>query len=192
MSFSQAIYDEAIAGGASPLFADMLAHRQPPGTKGTDQRFLSGRYNNNDLEDMPPWMQKQFKKQLDRAGVSAAGKVYLSSLARKKSEVKPGEPWGPGDPYAYVSDLAEAKAKCLALGRYGSGMATVTPPEKPPAPDVPLAEDLVMTKVAEAIAKDPSKAKRLDEVRHEVIEKHAPKWGKGATKNFLKKARLKK
>lgn len=190
--FDREIYAQAIANGESPMFAEMLACRQPPGTRGTDRAFLQGRQNQEDL-NMPKWMRDQLTAQMRKAGISTAGKVYISSLARKKHEVKPGEPWGAGDPYAWVSDLGEAKARCAALGREGWGAATVKASEvRPPTPDVPLAEDIVQGKVAEAIALDPSKANRIDEVRHEVIEKHAPKWGKGATKNFLKKVRLKK
>ncbi len=184
MSFSQAIYDEAITNGASPLFADMLAHQQAPGTKGTDRAFLEGRFNNNEIGSMMPWMQQGFKKKLDDAGVSAAGKVYMSSLVRKEV--------GPGDPFAYVSDLAEAKAKCLSLGRDGWGIATVKAPEKPPTPDIPLAEDIVMEQVAREVAKNPDLRKNLGEVRHNVIEKHAPKWGQGGTKNFLKQVKVRK
>lgn len=192
MSFNQTIYDQAIANGASPIFADMLAHQQPPGTKGTDRAFLEGKLNNNDIGEMPGWMQQRFKEQIKQSGENVTGKVYVSALARKKRDVQPGETWGPGDTYAYVSDVSELRAKAQSLGLEGDGIIKTRAPDRPPTPDVPLAEDLVRNQMAMEIAKNPGLKKNLGELRHNVIEKHAPKWGKGATKNFLKKVSIRK
>jgi hypothetical protein len=185
VSFNQAIYDEAIAKGASPLFADMLAHQRPPGTKGTDRTFLEGRQCQEDIRDMPPLIANQWKRMLKKKGVSAAGKVYCSALARKHNEVGPGEYWGSGDPYAFVSDLGEAKAKALALGRDISGCIDVKAPERPPKPDTPLANDIIARKAQELANANPGrKFKDVVELREAIIEKHSPKWGKGASYNY--------
>jgi hypothetical protein len=121
MTYS-AIYQKAIANGASPLFADLLASRQPPGVKGTERAYMEGRNNNEDLNKMNATMRKHLLTEAQAAGVSISGKTYCSGLARYAN-----------DPSAWVSGRDEVAARCRENGWECEGNVTVKQSERPEA-----------------------------------------------------------
>lgn len=170
MMTAQEIYDEAIANGASPLFADLLASRQPPGTKGTDRAFLQDRMCGQQIAKLPPIIRKRFEDEAKKAGFKQINKPYVSALARFT-----------GDTYAYVDDVADLKRKCLERGISGTGIIDVQSPTKAPK-YTPLAEDIVAAEVDRTIAANPGKKLDLREVREAVIDRHAPEYTKKLAK----------
>lgn len=115
-----AIYAQAIANGASPQFADMLASRQPPGTKGTERAFMEGRNNNEDLNRMNKSLRNDLLETARKAGVSVSGKTYCSGIARFAH-----------DPQAWVSGRDEVAARCKENGWSCEGNVNFKPAEVP-------------------------------------------------------------
>ena len=120
MSYDE-IYQSAIENGASPMFADMLASRQPPGTKGTERAFMEGRMHNSGIPDsMPRNLRTKLLHEAKQAGVDVSGKVYVSGLARR-----------PNDPYGWCAGRDEVLAKVKANGWSCEGNVTHKPSETP-------------------------------------------------------------
>lgn len=157
-----------IAAGESPKMAEMLAARMPPGTKGTNRTFLQGSHNPcPGLDDRETSLYVAMAK---KAGIDVAGKIYKGSMAKVGL--------GPLDPRAWVSGTEDVLATCKARGEWCRGAVNYTPPQKPPPPDIPLAEDIVRREVAnEAMAaKAVGKKPDLRALREKVIaEKGARK-----------------
>jgi hypothetical protein len=116
----QAFYDNCIAQGCTPKMAEALTLRQFPGTRveGGNDTFFQGKHNNEDLERMPATTRQRMLDRAKAAGVSIAGKVYVSGLADS-----------PGDPKAWVSDASEIKERCAAEGWDASGTVNYKAPE---------------------------------------------------------------
>lgn len=98
-------YELLRAQGQSHNFAEMIALAQFPATveKGLmgNDNFHRGRYGHKQLDEMPAPVRQRYLDAAKEAGVSIAGKVYSSTLARFNC-----------DPLAWVSDAAEMKARC--------------------------------------------------------------------------------
>jgi hypothetical protein len=109
MSYEE-IYAEAIANGASPIFADMLASRQPPGKSQTEMAYMQGKNCNQDLDKMPKQMREDILTELKQAGVSVSWKWYHSGLARFRN-----------DPQAWVSGRDDHLRICKERGLNSTG-----------------------------------------------------------------------
>lgn len=155
----QARYEELLAKGNTPRFAEMLACQQAPGSI-TGDDFLRGRRNGYGLDD--PHAIARLKK----AGVPENG-VYCPGLARFRY-----------DPRAVVSSYDEARSRCREMGA-GSEELGVKRREVEPEM-VEFAPDVLRREVAIAGAVDPAKVsnkKRLqrtvDEVKTRLKGDHA-------------------
>ena len=140
--------------------ADIIGSRKAPGTRLTDQFFWSGRCNNHGIEG-PDWLRTRTIDAAKKAGVSIAGKVYMPTLADKR---------GPGDPSAWVGDTGELLAVCRRQNR--DCELGYKAREVEPAPDIPLADDIVQETMQEYLQRDPGRARNLNELREEIVEKH--------------------
>lgn len=142
-------------------WAAMCATKTAPGTKGTDRAFMEGRYNNQQLDDMPVRQARYIAKEAREAGISISGKYYCGGIADKR---------GWRDPAAWVSGnddiLRVAKARNLSV----SGTVNYDPGPAPPKRKL-ISESIVNDAVAREKRKNP-KAK-VGELRERVIEKHA-------------------
>lgn len=148
--------------------AEMFAARQPPGTRGTDRAFLQDRHNGKQFEKEPA-VGDRYASAARRAGVSTAGRVYHSGLARF-----------PGDPAAWISDTGDLRKRCETMGKSCTGIIEYQAPQQPPPPSKALGEDIVQRLMTETILADPDTAVRLNngkqtmrDLRDEVIEKHS-------------------
>lgn len=147
-------------------WAEMVALQQPPGTKGTDRAFLEGRQNNQQLDELPRRQAEYMVREARRAGISIAGKHYVSGIADHR---------GWRDPAAWVSSnddvLKVARKRRLAV----TGTVNYDPG---PAPRkvTKLSESIIKDEMRKELRKNP-RAKRGD-LREKIIEKHAYK-GKG-------------
>lgn len=167
------IYAEAISNGCSPLFADMLASRSPPGGM-TDSVAVAGIGT----------LDNQFK--------GARGRIQLKKIidaAKKRGYVpnpndvyQPGLANGIGDPLAFCPSGAgyrnHVKKVCEMRG--------VVPLEadvkvnrqhyREEPKSVPLAEKLIKELTPKVIEADPKlRFKKPQEIREAVIAKHGSK-----------------
>lgn len=143
------------------ILQDMFKARQAPGTKGTDRAFAQGRGGGQDIDSMSPAARKRLLENCAAAGVSPQGKMYIGQLARKGV---------PCDPLALVNGLDDVHARAKAMGKY----VNQEPPETPPPPSVPLAEDLIREEVGRRIEKNPDlKSVPKSTIREQVIDEHS-------------------
>lgn len=147
------------------ILQEMLQSRQPPGLKGSERAFLQGRVGaSHDLDHMPINSRAKWLKMAKKQGVSLDGKVHMSGI-------------GPGLE-AWVSNFDEGLAKIKARGDravWQHGECVYAPPELPPPPDVPLAEDIVRSSIKDMVKAEPNlKRKKYRELREMAIEKHGP------------------
>ena len=153
----QARYEEMRRNGESHAMAEMLATRSFPGLR-TDSEFNKGRCNGNQFEETP-WLGDYYRARAEEAGVSVTGKYYQSTLARF-----------PGDPEAWVGGRGDVEKICLQRGWGCEGSVQVDVGERPPIPDVPLAEDLIQREVAASLKENPYQ--RIEDVRERVLSTH--------------------
>lgn len=123
--------------GQSHNMAEMLATRSFPGIRGTDSTFMQGTHMQDGLLDGVR------QRMAAQAGVDTNGRRYISGLARF-----------PGDPEAWVSGLSDVKRICTDRGWNCHGAFEHEAPEPlfSPAPDVPIAEDIVYQHVSNELA----------------------------------------
>lgn len=158
----QALYVRLRKRGQSHAIAEMLAFREPPGTKNTDRAFMQGSHVDCNVNGP---LRERFLKKARKAGIQTEGRRYISQLADKR---------GVCTPEAWVSGVGDVRAACIAKGA-GAESLGLKAVERDPTPSIPLAEDLVREQMAKEIAKDPGKARKLDDLREAVIEKHGSK-----------------
>lgn len=139
----QARYEELLALGNKPRFAEMLATRSFPGLNGTNKAFNRGRCNNNQFAHCPE-LGDHFKRIADAQGVSIAGKHYCYGLGRY-----------PGDPRAWVSDTSEVLAIARDRNLNIDGIVNHKGVPVPPTPDIPLAADIWDNAASEVMAAHP-------------------------------------
>jgi hypothetical protein len=148
-------------------FADLLAARQSPKTRGLDRSFCEGRNGYDDGLDA--MNRERFYRAAKRAGVSTSGKFYVHGLADYLY-----------DPNGWVSDLGEVVAKCKAQGRSCEGSATYNAPEGPPQQAVRLSEELIEEELTARLIEDPdlkAHPERWAEEREKIIEQHGSPVG---------------
>jgi hypothetical protein len=130
--------------GCARRLAACLALRSFPSIK-TDAIFNEGRFSGSDQFADTPAQGAWLRSQAEAAGVSTAGKYYLSGLADF-----------PGDPTAWVSDrgdvLRVAREKNL---RILDGYVKHEPVEREPMADVEIAPDLIESEVADILDSNP-------------------------------------
>ena len=156
-----ATYKEALPYGER--WAEMVATRTPPGTKGTDRAFLEGRQNNQQLDDLPKRQAQYMVREAKRAGINISGKHYVAGIADKR---------GWRDPAAWVSSnddvLRVAHARRLSV----SGTVNYDPGPAPIKPKV-LSESIIKDEMKKELRKNPKANK--GELREKIIDKHAYK-----------------
>jgi hypothetical protein len=142
-------------------WAEMVALKCPPGTKGSERAFLEGRQNNQQFDSLPKRQAKYMIREAKQAGINPSGKYYCAGIAD-------GRGWR--DPAAWVSSnddvLKVAKARRMTV----SGSVNYDPGPAPPQRKL-LAESIIQDEVRKEKRKNPS-AKASD-LRAKVIEKHA-------------------
>jgi hypothetical protein len=159
-------YKQALPYGER--WAEMVATKCPPGTKGTDRAFLEGRQNNQQLDDLPKLQAQYMVREARQAGINISGKHYVAGIADKR---------GWRDPAAWVSSnddvLKVARQRRLSV----SGTVNYDPG---PAPrkTVKLSESIIKEEMRKELRKHPRANK--GELREKIIDKHAYKL-KGRT-----------
>lgn len=161
-------YVKMIKDGQHPLFAEMCALSQPPGTTQSDRAFLEGR---NNME----WLSKLPKRQADRmvaaaksVGVNPAGKYYFGGIADKR---------GIYDPKAWVSDPSEVKKVAEERGMDIDGAIKHKSKNRPVSTQkVALAQDIVDRETKYELSKDPNITKK--EAQRRAIKNTTPYWKK--------------
>lgn len=148
--------------------ADMLATRQPPGTKGTDRAYLQGVQCGSNLDDMPAFSRKVAMAKAKAAGVNIEGKRYCSTLGQTAY-----------DPRAWFDNTYDLKKRAAELNIPITGIVTQGAHETPPKKPIGLAQDIVDAEVNAIIAKEPEKAKKRHNVEADVRDKHTPHYAKG-------------
>lgn len=158
----QAFYIEMRLDGQSHYFAEMCAHRRPPGTQHTDQSFQK---IGQSLGKMPEMIRRQrlmiYERMMGKGRKPPEGYLYMSQMARF-----------PGDPRAWVADVGELKSRCKEDGS-GIEELGIKAVEKAPRPKVVMDDDLVNRYVRKAVADPVNAGKNVQTIKHEVIEKHA-------------------
>lgn len=158
------LYTRLMAEGYGHRWAEMCAMRQPPGVKGTDRSFMHGRYNNQQLDAMPPDHARNIVTLAKRAGINPGGKYYAASLADKR---------GVQDPGAWVDSAADIKRVAMERNLTISGAVEhkgiPMPRPKPKA----LSERLTRELMREERHRNPNMKK--GELREMVVAKYGRK-----------------
>jgi uncharacterized protein YneF (UPF0154 family) len=130
---------------------------------GTDRAYMQGRYNNQQLDAMPPDHAQNIITLARRAGISPSGKYYSAALADGR---------GPGDPGAWVDSTADvvrvAKERNLTVSGAVTHKGIPVPPKSKP-----LSERITKELMREERAKYPRM--RKEELREMVISKYGRK-----------------
>lgn len=92
------MYARLRSEGLSHKWCEMVVFQQAPGVKGSDRSFMEGRYNNQQLDQMPKDHAQNIVTLARRAGISVSGKYYCPGLADSRGIQDP-EAWvdGAGD-----------------------------------------------------------------------------------------------
>ena len=158
------MYESLLSQGYGHKWAEMCALQQPPGVRGTDRMFMERRSNQEWLDDMPPNQARRILQDAKAAGISTAGKFYMSGLADKR---------GPGDPEAWVDSIADVKRVAEKRNLTVTGAVEHKGTPVPPPKTKPLSERLAREMMAKERKKDPAlKAKKDGEVRELVVAKY--------------------
>jgi len=165
----QAHYERCRAEGTSHNLAEIFATGITPYAN-TDNTFLEGHVNGSQFEGSPH-IGDAYKREAEAAGVSIKGKVYLGGLARY-----------PGDAEAWVASRGDVQRICETRGWGCRGAVNVKAANPDTPPDaVPLADDIVDSKVADILEHVPEREqKRVDvhDLREQVKEHYTPPWSK--------------
>ena len=157
-------YNKALPYGKK--WAEMCAYQIAPGSLGSDRAFMEGRYNNQQLDNMPSRQAKYIAKEAREAGVDISGKYYVGGLADKR---------GWKDPEAWVSGVDDIKSVSQKRRLAVQGIYNYDPGPAEPKRSV-LNEKIIQQEVCRL--RKANKKASVGELREKVIEKHALK-GKG-------------
>lgn len=162
---SNGVYEPAAPEeGDEQRIEDILYWQQAPGDGGTDKSFWEGRFNGHDTTDKQKSLDYQLAK---KAGISTAGKLYMSSLADRR---------GPRDPEAWVSGISDVKAVVKKRNYTCEGIVNHVGVELPPPKKVPLSEHIINRVIKRECEANPSlKNKPRQELREMAIAKHGKK-----------------
>lgn len=158
------MYARLRSEGHSHKWAEMCALQQPPGTKGTDRAWMQGRYNNQQLDQMPPDHARNILTLARRAGINPNGKYYSSALADKR---------GPADPSAWVDSTADIKRVAVERNLTVTGAVEHKGIPQPRPKSKPLSERLTREMMAVERRRHPTMKK--GELRDMVVEKYGRK-----------------
>jgi hypothetical protein len=161
------IYTTAIANGGTPAFAEMCATQTPPGTRGTDRTMMEGRLAGQDLDTLPKRQADRIVREARAAGISIAGKTYMSGIANKKGHL---------DPRAWVSSVAEVKQVCRERGLSIRGCVNYDAPETAPPKRVALNPKLERRLIKQEMAENPGLTRGAAKER--VWDKYVPAFKK--------------
>ena len=128
-----ALYARLLSEGYGHKWAEMCALRQPPGVCGTDRAYMEGRYNNQQLDRMPPDHARNVVTLAKRAGINVSGKYYAAGLADWR---------GPADPAAWVDSTADVKRVAMERNLNVSGAVKHNAIPVGPPKSKPLSERL--------------------------------------------------
>lgn len=161
----QAAYEKMRAEGQSHSMADMLAHRQSPGSLNTDRAFQEGRGNGQGIAMLHPQLQKKLRRNYRKmyGRDLPADAQYISRLATKSC-----------DPTAVVQSVGDVARAAIAKGAayedLGIKQKELPPPE--PKKHRKLGGFLAQRRLKEAL-KDPANiGKSLEAVKETVLQKH--------------------
>lgn len=160
-------YLKVLSMGYGERWALMVATQTPPGTKGSDRAFQEGRLDGNWLDSLPERTAKKMVREAKAAGISIAGKQYVSGLADKRGHM---------DPMAWVSDTADVKRVAKARNLNVQGIVNHASVELPPKKSVDINPKILNEMVSKEQAKNPglTRAKAEEQVR----KRHTPGWKK--------------
>lgn len=158
-------YLKMVRSGCTPRFAEMCALQMPPGTSGSDRAFMEGRLNGEWLNSLPKPQADRIVAQAKRAGISTAGKVYLSGLADKRGHL---------DPAAWVDSASDIKRVAEERNYEVHGIVRHKAREVEPPKPKEVSDSILAEHVAEERRKHPT-AKQSDLVE-KVKDKIVPRW----------------
>lgn len=158
------MYARLRSDGQSHRWAEMCALQQPPGVKGTDRAWMQGRYNNQQLDQMPPDHARNVVTLAKRAGINPSGKYYAASLADHR---------GPADPRAWVDSTADVKRVAQERNLSVTGAVEHKGIPQPRPKSKPLSERLTREMMAVERRRNPTIKK--GELREMVIDKYGRK-----------------
>lgn len=158
------MYARLRSNGQSHRWAEMCALQQPPGVKGTDRAWMQGRYNNQQLDQMPPDHARNVVTLARRAGVNPTGKYYASGLADHR---------GPADPKAWVDSVSDVKRVAQERNLTVTGAVEHKGIEMPRPKSKPLSERLTREMMAVERRRHPTMKK--GELREMVVAKYGRK-----------------
>lgn len=158
------MYARLRSEGHSHKWAEMCALQQPPGLKGTDRAWMQGRYNNQQLDQMPADHARNVIAMAKRAGINPTGKFYAGSLADRR---------GPADPAAWVDSVADVKRVAKERNLTVTGAVEHKGIPMPRPKPKPLSERLTREMMAVERQRNPSMKK--GELREMVIDKYGRK-----------------
>jgi hypothetical protein len=163
-----AVYNRLRKAGNNPGFAAMLALKTPPGSK-SDREFARDFAHGKQFDKMGKASREHILREAKRAGINITGKIFKSGLGK------------PSDPLAWVSDSGDVLRTAKLKGLHVTGRVNYTPPELPPPPPVPLAQDLLRNRVLAKTAADPALAARcrknpklVEEIKEQVLAEAVP------------------
>lgn len=122
-----AMFERLRSEGLSQKWCEMVVLQKPPGTKGTDRAYMQDRYNNQQLDQMPPDHARNIVTLAKRAGINPSGKYYSAALADGR---------GPADPGAWVDSTADvvrvARERNLTVSGAVEHKGIPVPPKRKP------------------------------------------------------------
>jgi len=155
---------KVLALGYGERWATMVALQQPPGVSGVDRTFQEGHLDGNWLDKLPKKQAQRMIREAKSAGISTAGRFYMSGIADKR---------GARDPKAWVSSRDDVLKVCKERKLIIRGTINYDPGEVEPPKRVDMAPRLVNELVKKHLAENPG-TKRADAVEA-VKKKHALK-----------------
>lgn len=164
----QAHYIAMIEDGQTPMFAEMCALRQPPGSNQSDRAFLQGRQNGEWLDKLPKRQAERMLGMAREAGVNPSGKYYFGGIADKR---------GPGDPKAWITDAGDVKRVAEERGFDVTGAVNHKAGGRPLEKKTKIAKDILARETRREMAADQKLSKR--EAREKAKDRITPHWHKG-------------
>lgn len=148
--------------GESHLMAEIFAFRKPPGTNNTDRVFMGGALDGSKYNHDAIWLKKAKANYKKATGHDlGSGMTYISRIARF-----------PNDPWAWVNDVGELKKKAEIRGHGIDDLGLKARISEPPK-KVRMAPDILQHHLRKAVADPANVGKNVEELKHNIIEKHA-------------------
>lgn len=160
----QGHYEDCRRAGTAHGLAEMFALGQPP-MSNSDREFLEATENGRQFQGNE-FAGNFYRQEAAKAGVNTTGKVYKAGLAAF-----------PGDPEAWVSGRGDVQRLVEKRGWECSGSVNVRMREKPPAPEIDVADDILEAEV-EKIEDLAGPVADRGELKEKVRQKRKPHWSK--------------